>query len=101
VREQLLRKKEKLLEQLKALAASIPTTLLVATSTKFNELERQLRAKAGSLEDVDAQRRFVAELPNKMAPLVAEVEATKVCARVRACVWRPALCCAVLLQRLT
>jgi hypothetical protein len=57
VRELLVRKKERLVDSLKALAASVPTTLLVATSTKFSELERQLRAKAASLEDVDAQRR--------------------------------------------
>lgn len=58
-REQLVRKKEKLVDQLKALAASIPTTLMAATSNKFTELERQLKAKAGSLEEVDAQRRSV------------------------------------------
>lgn len=57
VRELLLRKKEKLLDQLKALAATIPTNLMNATSNKFSDLERQLKAKAGSIEDVDAQRK--------------------------------------------
>jgi hypothetical protein len=60
VRDQLLRKKEKLLDQLKALAATIPTTLISATTVRFTDLERQLKAKAGSIEDVDAQRRWVA-----------------------------------------
>lgn len=57
VRELLLRKKEKLLDQLKALAATVPTNLMNATSNKFSDLERQLKAKAGSIEDVDAQRK--------------------------------------------
>lgn len=57
VRDLLLRKKEKLLDQLKALAASIPTNLISATSAKFGDLERQLKAKAGSIEEVDAQRK--------------------------------------------
>jgi hypothetical protein len=57
VRELLLRKKEKLLDQLKALAATIPINLMNATSNKFSDLERQLKAKAGSIEDVDAQRK--------------------------------------------
>lgn len=62
VRELLLRKKGKLLDQLKALAATIPTNLIVATSTKFSDLERQLKAKAGSIEEVDAQRKYVLTL---------------------------------------
>lgn len=112
------------MEQLKALAATIPTNLMSATSNKFSDLERQLKAKAGSLEEVDAQRKYVAvhseplphtlhhhfapsralhprrfvtptlclspcpacrvvaELPGKMAPLLADVEATKVCTRL-------------------
>lgn len=78
MRDLLLRKQERLVVQLKALAAAAPAGRLAATGTKFGELERRLRAKAGSLEDVDAQRRFVAELPTAMAPLVAEVEATQV-----------------------
>lgn len=57
VRELLLRKKEKLLDQLKALAATIPTNLMSTTGSKFSELERQLKVKAGSIEDVDAQRK--------------------------------------------
>jgi len=52
--------------------------MLAAVGAKFADLERQLRAKAGSIEEVDAQRRLVEELPGRVAPLVAEVEATKV-----------------------
>eukprot|EP00879_Flechtneria_rotunda_P025821 GHRR01027470.1.p1 GENE.GHRR01027470.1~~GHRR01027470.1.p1 ORF type:complete len:267 (+),score=120.11 GHRR01027470.1:1103-1903(+) len=77
VRDVLLRKKEKLVGLLKALAARIPRVLLAAASAKFSELERQLKAPANSIEEVDAQRKFIGELPMKMAAVVAEVEAAK------------------------
>lgn len=78
VRDLLLRKQERLAASLKALAARVPRSMLSAAGAKFAELERALRAKAGSIEDVDAQRRLIAELPGKIAPLVAELEAAKV-----------------------
>jgi hypothetical protein len=68
VRELLLRKKERLVEQLKALAATIPTNLMSATSNKFSDLERQLKAKAGSLEEVDAQRKYVRTVHSRTVP---------------------------------
>ncbi|WIA31960.1 hypothetical protein OEZ86_002815 [Tetradesmus obliquus] len=74
VREALLRKKEKLVGMLKALVARVPRSMVAATSARFSELERQLKAKASSIEEVDQQRKFIAELPAKMASLVAEVE---------------------------
>ncbi|KAF6265909.1 dynein heavy chain 2 [Scenedesmus sp. NREL 46B-D3] len=74
VREALLRKKEKLVCMLKTLVARVPRSMLAATSSKFSELERQLKAKASSIEEVDQQRNFISELPAKMASLVAEVE---------------------------
>jgi hypothetical protein len=59
VRELLLRKQEALVAGLRALAARVPRAMLAAAGAKFAELERQLRAKAATLEDVDAQRRWV------------------------------------------
>lgn len=44
---------------LKAVVARVPRTMMTATSAKFAELERQLKAKAGSIEDVDQQRKWV------------------------------------------
>ncbi|WIA11828.1 hypothetical protein OEZ85_011917 [Tetradesmus obliquus] len=74
VREALLRKKEKLVGMLKALVTRVPRSMVAATSAKFSELERQLKVKASSIEEVDQQRKFIAGLPAKMASLVAEVE---------------------------
>jgi hypothetical protein len=54
-----LRKQERLAASLKALAARVPRDALAAVGVKFAELERQLRAKAASIEDVDTQRRWV------------------------------------------
>eukprot|EP00882_Tetradesmus_deserticola_P030997 GHRQ01035031.1.p1 GENE.GHRQ01035031.1~~GHRQ01035031.1.p1 ORF type:complete len:225 (+),score=128.54 GHRQ01035031.1:132-806(+) len=62
---------------LKALVARMPRSIMAAASAKFSELERQLKAKASSIEEVDQQRKFAAELPAKMASLVAEVEAAQ------------------------
>jgi dynein heavy chain len=57
VRDVLLRKKEKLVGMLKALVARVPRSMMAATSEKFSELERQLKAKANSIEEVDQQRK--------------------------------------------
>lgn len=57
VREALLRKKERLVGLLKGLMARVPRGMLAATGAKFGELERQLKTKPASIEDVDAQRR--------------------------------------------
>jgi hypothetical protein len=78
VRDALLRKQERLVAALKAFAAREPREMLAVAAAKFAELERRLRVRAGSIEELDAQRRFIAELPGKVAPLAAVVEAAKV-----------------------
>jgi hypothetical protein len=78
VRDLLLRKQERLATALKSFAARVPREMLAAVGAKFADLERRLRSKACSIEEVDAQRRLVAELPAKMVPLMAEVEAAQV-----------------------
>ncbi|GBF98747.1 dynein heavy chain axonemal [Raphidocelis subcapitata] len=77
VRDLLLRKQERLATALKSLTARMPREMLAAVGAKFADLERRLRTKATSIEEVDAQRRLVAELPAKMVPLLAEVEAAQ------------------------
>lgn len=44
-----------------------------------------LRAKTNNLEEVDEQRKFIEGLPNKIAELMQDIEATKVGAIAR--VW--------------
>jgi hypothetical protein len=78
VRDLLLCKQERLAAALKALAVRVPRDALASAGARFADLERQLRAKAATIEEVEARRRLVEELPGKMAPLLAEVEATKV-----------------------
>ena len=78
VRDVLLRKQGALVAALRAFAASVPRSILAAMGAKCAELDRALRAKTSSLEDVDAQRRLVADLPAKVAALQAEVEAAQV-----------------------
>lgn len=57
VRDALLRKKEKLVGMLKSMMARVPRAMMASTSTKFSELERQVKAKATNIEGVDAQRK--------------------------------------------
>lgn len=57
VRDTLLRKKEKLVSMLRAVVARVPRAMMSASSAKFSELERQVKAKTTSVEDVDAQRK--------------------------------------------
>ncbi len=83
VRDTLLRKKDHLVALLKGLAARVPRSMALAAGAKFNELERALRSRATSIEDVDAQRRLVEELPGKVAALSAETEAAKVSMRAQ------------------
>ena len=57
VRDQLLRVKSKLVQLLKGLTARMPRAIIASASAKAAELEKQLRAKANSIEEVDSQRR--------------------------------------------
>jgi dynein heavy chain len=57
VRDQLLRVKFRLVQLLKGLTARIPRVIIASASAKAADLEKQLRAKANSIEEVDAQRK--------------------------------------------
>ena len=65
-RELLVKKQEKLVALLKGLAARVPRRAMAAVSSKFSELNKQLLAKANSVEDVDEQRKFIESLPVKV-----------------------------------
>ncbi|EFJ44217.1 dynein heavy chain 2, partial [Volvox carteri f. nagariensis] len=73
-RELLVKKQEKLVSLLKGLAARVPRRSMASVSSKFAEIDRALKAKANNLEDVDEQRKYIEQLPNKIADLMAEVE---------------------------
>eukprot|EP00775_Hariotina_reticulata_P004794 gene4794-5043_t len=77
VREALLRKKGKLVGLLKALVAKTPRSMMATASAQFSELEHKISAKPASIEELDMQRRLMAQLPDKVAPLQAEIDAAK------------------------
>ncbi|KXZ54227.1 hypothetical protein GPECTOR_5g319 [Gonium pectorale] len=76
-RELLVKKQEKLVSLLKLLAARVPRRAMAAVSAKFAEIDRTLKLKANNLEDVDEQRKYIEALPNKIADLMADVEAQR------------------------
>ncbi|KAG2485619.1 hypothetical protein HYH03_015682 [Edaphochlamys debaryana] len=76
-REMLVKKQEKLVALLKALAARVPRRAMAAVSSKFAEIDRALKAKVNNLEDVDEQRTYIEQLPNKIQELMADVEAQR------------------------
>ena len=65
---------------LKALSARVPKRMMAAVTSKFQEIERALRVKTNSIEDVDEMRKYIEQLPMKIAELYQDIEATKVCA---------------------
>lgn len=65
-RELLLKKQEKLVTLLKGLAARVPRKAIAAVSAKFAELDKQVKTKANTIEDVDNQRKFIEALPAKV-----------------------------------
>ncbi|GLC56009.1 hypothetical protein PLESTB_001054700 [Pleodorina starrii] len=76
-RELLVKKQEKMVSLLKGLAARVPRRAMASVSSKFAEIDRALKAKANNLEDVDEQRKYIEQLPNKINDLMGEVEAQR------------------------
>ncbi|KAG1679690.1 hypothetical protein FOA52_006209 [Chlamydomonas sp. UWO 241] len=76
-RDMLLQRKAKLVSLLKLLVARVPRKMMSALDVKFKEIERQLRAKTTSLEDVDEQRKYIEALPQKLGEIYTELELAK------------------------
>lgn len=83
VRDHLLRVKSKLVLLLKGLAARIPRALLSAASFKASELEKQLKSKPNSIEDVDAQRRYAAAFCGGIAPVCMQSHQPQHCVVIK------------------
>ena len=56
----------------------MPRRIVAAVAAKFGEVEKRLRMKPNSIEEVADQRQFVEALPRKVAELVAEMDAAQV-----------------------
>ena len=74
----LVSKKQKLVRALKDAMSRVPRRVIAAVSAKFVELEKKLRQKPNSIEEVADQRQFIESLPRKVTELVAEMETAQV-----------------------
>lgn len=78
VRDLLISKKQRLIRSLKEALLRVPRRIVAAVAAKFGEVEKRLRMKPTSIEEVADQRQFVDALPRKVAELVAEMDAAQV-----------------------
>ena len=78
VRDVLISKKQRLIRSLKEALSRVPRRIVAAVAAKFSELDKRLRIKASSIEEVADQRQFMDALPRRVAELVAEMEAAQV-----------------------
>lgn len=60
----------------------MPRRIVASVASKFSEVEKRLRLKPNSIEEVADQRQFIESLPRKVAELVAEMDAAQVPAHV-------------------
>ena len=74
----LVSKKQKLVRALKDAMSRGPRRVIAAVSAKFVELDKKLRQKPSSIEEVADQRQFIESLPRKVTELVAEMETAQV-----------------------
>eukprot|EP00803_Ostreobium_quekettii_P000128 evm.model.scf_11.7 EVM.evm.TU.scf_11.7 scf_11:47578-52580(+) len=74
VRDQLVGKLESLVSKLKALLSAIPMNLMESVSAQYVEIEKALAVSRETIEDVDRQRMYIANLPNKIKDIAAEIE---------------------------
>lgn len=74
----LVSKKQKLVRALKDAMSRVPRRVIAAVSAKFVELDKKLRQKPSSIEEVADQRQFIESLPRKVTELVAEMETAQV-----------------------
>lgn len=61
-----------------SLIAQIPRAMGEDISHKFEDKERQLKVKTRCVEDVVAQREYIAKLPMAINELRAEIDQTEV-----------------------
>ena len=76
VREAVLEKRTGMLKALKDLVAATPRKMMQEATKTFESFQRQLKVTNESVEDVDAVRKFIADLPGKVAQLKVDMAAT-------------------------
>lgn len=75
-----MNKLESLILKLKLLLCKIPKLKMASVAMKYIDIEKKLQVKCTSIEDVDEQRRHVAQLPNAVGAILEDIELTKVSA---------------------
>lgn len=74
----LVSKLQALYQKLKQLLSRIPKLKMGAIALKYQEIEKCLRVKCTTVEEVDEQRNYVNQLPATISTLVAEIEEAQV-----------------------
>lgn len=77
VYEYLVGKKARQIKLLKDLLNKIPKRLMAVVNAKYADLEKAIKAKPTSIEDIDDLRKMIEGLPNKCLEFIDEVNATK------------------------
>ena len=74
MRDLLISKKQRVVRSLKEALSRVPRRIIASAAAKFGEVEKKLRMKPSSIEEVADQRQFIESLPRKVAELVAEMD---------------------------
>ncbi|CAG9466771.1 unnamed protein product [Pedinophyceae sp. YPF-701] len=77
VREAIIDRKNKLVAMLRDLMAAVPRRMMAEATRKFEALSRQLQSPMNTIEEVDAQRKFLEDIPKKVAGLEVEMSRTQ------------------------
>lgn len=78
MRAQLLQKKEQLSALVTELICKVPRATCQDLDRRFLEIEKQLKSKTTTPEDVAAQREYIASLPQKLGELQGEINGSQV-----------------------
>lgn len=78
VRELLVNKLENSISKLKILLCKIPKMKMASVAANYVEIEKKLQIKCSTIEEVDEQRKYIAQLPNIVGSILEDIELTKV-----------------------
>ncbi|GMH32802.1 hypothetical protein BSKO_00636 [Bryopsis sp. KO-2023] len=77
VREMMVSKLQALVGKLKQLQARVPKQKMASIAAKYTEIEKKLQVKCTTIEEVDAQRKYIEQLPTSIANIMGEMEEAK------------------------
>ena len=77
MRDKVVAKRERLVQLLVELVAWVPKQAMMAISAKYNAINQELKKACGTIEEVDAMRKYIEDLPRAIHDLKGEVSGTK------------------------